>query len=169
VSVYSEPGQGTTFKVYLPHVAASDPSPVLGPAMSRFPRGSETIMLVDDDEGVRAIARRILQRAGYAVLSAPDGVDAMRMISEAGGGVDLLLTDVVMPGLGGRDLVAHVRDTYPDLRVLFVSGYTEEGVRRHGVLDTESAFLEKPFTAERLAQKVREVLDTPRGTPREQR
>jgi two-component system cell cycle sensor histidine kinase/response regulator CckA len=169
VSVYSEPGHGTTFKVYLPHVAASDTGPMLGPAMSRFPRGSETIVLVDDDEGVRAIARRILQRAGYTVLSAPDGVEAMRMINEAGGRVDLLLTDVVMPGLGGRDLVTRVRDTYPDLRVLFVSGYTEEGVRRHGVLDTESAFLEKPFTAERLTQKVREVLDTPRGTPRGQR
>jgi CheY-like chemotaxis protein len=75
----------------------------------------------------------------------------------------------VMPGIGGRDLVSHVRDTCPDLRVLFVSGYTEEGIRRHGVLDTESAFLEKPFTAERLAQKVREVLDTPRGASRAQR
>ena len=169
VSVYSEPGRGSTFKVYLPHVAESGQSPMLGPEMSRFPRGSETIVLVDDDEGVRAVARRILQRAGYTVLSAPDGVEAMRLISESGGRIDLLVTDVVMPGLGGRDLVAHVRDTYPDLRVLFVSGYTEEGVRRHGVLDVESAFLEKPFTAERLAQKVREVLDTPRASPRGQR
>jgi PAS domain S-box-containing protein len=169
ISVYSEPGHGSTFKVYLPHVAASDSNPMLGPAMSRFPRGSETIVLVDDDEGVRAVSRRILQRAGYTVLSAPDGVEALRMLGESAGQVQLLITDVVMPGLGGRDLVTHVRDTYPDLRVLFVSGYTEEGVRRHGVLDVESAFLEKPFTAERLAQKVREVLDSPRGSPRAQR
>ena len=168
VSVFSEPGRGSTFKVYLPHIDTSEANPVLGPAMSRLPRGSETIVLVDDDEGVRAVARRILQRAGYTVLSAPDGVEAIRLIDESGGDVHLLVTDIVMPGLGGRDLVTHVRDTYPELRVLFVSGYTEEGIRRHGVLGTESAFLEKPFTSERLAQKVREVLDTPRGTPRGQ-
>jgi PAS domain S-box-containing protein len=169
VSVYSELGHGSTFKVYLPQVAASASDPMLGPAMSRLPRGSETIVLVDDDEGVRAVARRILQRAGYTVLSAPDGVEALRLIGENAGKVQLLVTDVVMPGLGGRDLVAHVRDTHPELRVLFVSGYTEEGVRRHGVLDTESAFLEKPFTAERLAQKVREILDTPRPPGRGER
>ncbi len=169
VSVFSEPGRGSTFKVYLPHIDTAESNPMLGPAMSRMPRGSETIVLVDDDEGVRAVARRILQRAGYTVLSAPDGIEAIRLIGESGGDVHLLVTDVVMPELGGRDLVTHVRDTYPELRVLFVSGYTEEGIRRHGVLDTESAFLEKPFTAERLAQKVREVLDTPRGTPRGQR
>jgi CheY-like chemotaxis protein len=169
VAVFSEPGRGSTFKVYLPHIDMAESNPMLGPAMSRMPRGSETIVLVDDDEGVRAVARRILQRVGYTVLSAPDGVEAIRLIGESGGDVHLLVTDVVMPGLGGRDLVTHVRETYPELRVLFVSGYTEEGIRRHGVLDTGSAFLEKPFTAERLAQKVREVLDTPRGTTRGQR
>ena len=163
ISVYSEPGYGSTFKVYLPQLAQTEPAPVLGPAMSRLPRGDETILLVDDDEGVRAVSRRILQRAGYTVLSAPDGVEALRIIADAGSDVQLLVTDVVMPGLGGRELVMRVRETHPSLRVLFVSGYTEEGVRRHGVLDSESTFLEKPFTAERLAQKVREVLDTPRG------
>jgi len=168
ISVHTEPGHGSTFKVYLPHVDTSSTGPMLGPAMSRLPRGTETIVLVDDDEGVRAVARRILQRAGYTVLSAPDGVEAIRLIGESRGGVHLLVTDVVMPGLGGRDLVTHVRDTHPDLRVLFVSGYTEEGVRRHGMLNTESAFLEKPFTAERLAQKVREVLDAPRAAVRAQ-
>jgi two-component system, cell cycle sensor histidine kinase and response regulator CckA len=169
VSVVSEPGHGSTFEVYLPHIDTSASGPVLGPSMSRFPRGSETILLVDDDEGVRAIARRILQRAGYTVLSAPDGVEAIRLVDESAHDVHLLLTDVVMPGIGGRELVTRVRDTCPDLRVLFVSGYTEEGIHRHGVLDPESAFLEKPFTAERLAQKVREVLDTPRGAGRGQR
>jgi two-component system, cell cycle sensor histidine kinase and response regulator CckA len=169
VSVVSEPGQGSTFKVYLPQIHPSESGPMLGPAMARLPRGSETILLVDDDEGVRAVARRILQRAGYTVLSAPDGVEAIRLMGEPGRNVHLLVTDVVMPGIGGRDLVRYVRDTCPDLRVLFVSGYTEEGIRRHGVLDTGSAFLEKPFTAERLAQKVREVLDTPRATSRAQR
>jgi PAS domain S-box-containing protein len=169
ISVYSEPSLGSRFEVYLPQVAPADAAPMLGPALARFPRGSETIVLVDDDEGVRAVSRRILQRAGYTVLSAPDGFEALRMIGESDGQVQLLVTDVVMPGLGGRDLVTRVRDTYPDLRVLFVSGYTEEGVRRHGVLDAESAFLEKPFTAERLAQKVREVLDTPRASSRGQR
>jgi PAS domain S-box-containing protein len=166
VSVYSEPGVGSTFKVYLPHVAWSASEPTLGPARARFPGGSETIVLVDDDEGARAVSRRILQRAGYTVLSAPDGAEAARLVEESGGRIDLLVTDVVMPGLGGRDLVAQVRETLPGLRVLFVSGYTEEGVRKHGVLDADSAFLEKPFTAERLAQTVRELLDSPRGSPR---
>jgi two-component system cell cycle sensor histidine kinase/response regulator CckA len=169
ISVYSEPGTGSTFKVYLPYIGSSEPAPTLGRERPRFPGGSETIVLVDDDEGARAVSRRILQRAGYTVLSAPDGVEAMRLVGEAGGRVDLLITDVVMPGLGGRDLVAHVRETLPTLRVLFVSGYTEEGVRKHGVLDADSAFLEKPFTAERLAQTVRELLDSPRGSARAKR
>jgi two-component system cell cycle sensor histidine kinase/response regulator CckA len=169
VVVYSEPGYGSTFKVYLPQAEAVDADPVLGPTVARFPRGNETVVLVDDDEGVRAVSRRILLRAGYTVLSAADGVEAMRLISESAAPVHVLITDVVMPGLGGRELVAHVRETHPDLRVLFVSGYTEEGIRRHGVLDTESAFLEKPFTPERLAQTVREVLDIPRGGSRTHR
>jgi CheY-like chemotaxis protein len=166
ISVYSEPGLGSTFKVYLPHVQSSDSEPAVGPSTARLPRGSETILLVDDDEGVRTVSRRILQRAGYTVLSAPDGVEAMRMVAESADRVDLLVTDVVMPGLGGRDLVTHVRERHPELRVLFVSGYTEEGVRKQGVLQPGTEFLEKPFTAERLAQKVREVLDSPRGSPR---
>jgi two-component system cell cycle sensor histidine kinase/response regulator CckA len=169
ITVYSEPGVGTTFKVYLPHVAPPESEPARGPAPERFPRGSETIVLVDDDEGARAVSRRILQRAGYTVLSAADAVEAMRLVGEAGGRVDLVITDVVMPGLGGRDLVSHLRETFPELRVLFVSGYTEEGVRKHGVLDADSAFLEKPFTAERLAQTVRELLDSPRGSARAKR
>jgi PAS domain S-box-containing protein len=162
VSVSSAPRRGSTFEVYLPHVDGAHAAMPARPATDRFPQGSETVLLVDDDEGVRAVSGRILRQAGYTVLSSTDGLEAIRLIEESRGQVDLLVTDVVMPRLGGRDLVAHVREVHPDLRVLYVSGYTEEGVRRQGALDPESAFLEKPFTAERLTRKVREVLDMPR-------
>jgi signal transduction histidine kinase len=171
VWVASKPDQGTTFTIYLPQVVAVQEAPVAKPAARPATTGGgETILLVDDEEALRAAARRALVRAGYRVIPAVDGPDALRVYMEhTGTPVALVVTDVVMPGLGGRELVGRLKIMAPDLRVLFVSGYTEEGVRRHGVLDAESAFLEKPFTAERLAQKVREILDTPRTPGRGER
>ena len=164
VVVQSRPGEGTTFTVYLPQrTDAAVAADVLKPAGEPTPRprtgGGETVLVVDDEEAVRSSTRRALERAGYAVIPATDGADALRLLTESDDAVHLVVTDVVMPGLGGRELVGRLKIMRPDLRVLFVSGYTEEGVRKQGVLQPGAAYLEKPFTPERLLRKVREVLD----------
>ncbi|MDQ3997137.1 MAG: PAS domain S-box protein [Gemmatimonadota bacterium] len=165
VWVESKPDEGTTFTVYLPQPSDIDAGAFrAGPRSAGEPhpahaRGGETILLVDDEEAVRSSARRALERAGYDVIAATDGSDALRLFTEHDGGIHMVVTDVVMPGLSGRELVGRLRIMRPKLRVLFVSGYTEEGVRRQGVLEPGAAYLEKPFTPERLLRKVREVLD----------
>jgi two-component system, cell cycle sensor histidine kinase and response regulator CckA len=165
--VESAPGQGTTFTLYLPQPTRMDS----GPAQQATPRapgdpreagtrpGGETVLVVDDEEPVRSSTRRALERAGYTVIPAADGADALRLFTEHDGAVDLVVTDVVMPGLGGRELVGRLKIMSPALPVLFVSGYTEEGVHKQGVLEPGAAYLEKPFTPEKLLRKVREVLD----------
>jgi two-component system cell cycle sensor histidine kinase/response regulator CckA len=164
VWVNSKPDQGTTFTIYLPQVVAVDPLPEAKPvAAPSTAGGGETILLVDDEEALRSAARRALVRAGYRVIPAVDGPDALRLYMEnTGTPIALVVTDVVMPGLGGRELVGRLKIMSPDLRVLFVSGYTEEGVRKQGVLQPGTEFLEKPFTPEKLLRKVREILDAPR-------
>jgi nitrogen-specific signal transduction histidine kinase len=165
VWVESKPDEGTTFTVYLPQPSQVDAGAFrAGPRAAGEPhpahaRGGETILLVDDEEAVRSSARRALERAGYDVIAASDGSDALRLFTEHDGGIHMVVTDVVMPGLSGRELVGRLRIMRPKLRVLFVSGYTEEGVRRQGVLEPGAAYLEKPFTPEKLLRKVREVLD----------
>jgi PAS domain S-box-containing protein len=157
--VYSEPGLGTAFKVYLPRVA-DDPlgaEPVAPPAAPG--RGTETILLAEDDEAVRTFARRALAGAGYTVLEAPDGEEALRMSARYEGTIHLLITDVVMPGIPGRVLAERLASERPELNVLYVSGYTENAIVHNGVLDPGTAFLHKPLTVESLLQKVREVLD----------
>jgi PAS domain S-box-containing protein len=158
VSVYSEPGIGTTFRIYLP--------PVPGPAALEqavetppMPGGSETILLVEDEDAVRTLARHILQLCGYNVIEAGNGVEALRQIKEHQGPVHLILTDVVMPGMAGRALVERLAALRPEARVLYMSGYTDDAVIRHGILEAETAFLQKPFAPHMLATKVREVLD----------
>jgi two-component system cell cycle sensor histidine kinase/response regulator CckA len=121
--------------------------------------GRETILLVEDEPGVRQIARQILQSSGYTVLEATDVNDAIRIADQQGIVIHLLLTDVVMPGLSGRDLAGRVRAKHLQTRVLFMSGYTDGAIADHGVLSSGTAFLQKPFTPESLALKVREVLD----------
>jgi signal transduction histidine kinase len=157
VSVYSEPGLGSTFKVYLPCVDAGvQRKHVVRPSAAG---GSETVLLVEDEGPVRVVAHEILRRHGYTVLEARDAIAALAFGDKHPGTIDLLLTDVVMPQLSGPELVKRLLVMRPGLRVLFMSGYTDDGVVRHGILDSEVAFVQKPFTPESLARKVRETLD----------
>ena len=158
IYVYSEPGRGSTFKIYFPvATTAPEPGPVAPERGSE--RGSETIMVVEDDIAVRDLVRIMLEANGYRVVTVHDAEEAARLCTARPGGVDLLLTDVVMPGLSGRALAEQLAELAPGLRVLFMSGYSDEAVHRHGVLGHSAAFLEKPFTERTLTRKVREVLD----------
>jgi two-component system cell cycle sensor histidine kinase/response regulator CckA len=156
--VYSEPGQGTTFKVYLPRVDAAVDSVPPGDA-SADARGSETILLVEDDDQVRRVARDILLKGGYRVLEARNAGEAMLHSEKHGGAIDLLLTDVVMPQMSGIDLAKRLTTPRPEMRLLCMSGYTDDSVVRKGILKSNIAFVQKPFTPAALTGKVREVLD----------
>ena len=166
LGVYSEVGRGATFKVYLP--SAGRPASVAGPADAEpdLPTGAATVLVVEDDEQVRGLTRMALETLGYTVLEAGGGKQAVRVAVAHGGPIDLLVTDVVMPGMSGREVAETVRAARPGVRVLFVSGYTDDAVVRHGVLTAEMAFLQKPFTLAALGGKVREVLDRPASESR---
>ncbi len=156
--VYSEPGKGATFKVYLPRIDA-DLDRAGRKERPRNVHGSETILLVENDDQVRAVARNILKKHGYEVIEARNGAEALRWFEVHAGKIDLLLTDVVMPGVSGPELAARARSARPGTRVLCMSGYTDDTVVRHGVLDADAAYLQKPITVESLTMKVRQVLD----------
>jgi CheY-like chemotaxis protein len=157
VWVYSEPGLGTSVKIYLP-LPRPGPTPVLPtPVPIVSLRGTETILLVEDEDAVRAVARHVLQRHGYAVIETARPEDALAL-ADGTQAVDLLLTDIVMPGVGGRALAAQFTARRPGTRVLFMSGYPAAAIGRHQMLDRGLAFLQKPFSAAALAEKVREVL-----------
>jgi two-component system cell cycle sensor histidine kinase/response regulator CckA len=158
IGVQSLPDVGTTFKIYLPTVAGPVDKPAEG-VSSKPIQGRETVLLVEDEEPVREVTALMLLSLGYRVLTAPNGEEALRMAEADPEQVELLMTDVVMPGMGGRDLADALQALLPDLKVLFQSGYTGDTVIRQGILHTEVAFLQKPFTLETLSQKVREVLD----------
>jgi CheY-like chemotaxis protein len=156
--VYSEPGRGAAFKIYLPRITEA----VTGTQVFTIPKsagGRETILIVEDEPSVIAIAQRILSARGYTVLTAGSADEAERLFTEPMKPFDLLLTDVVLPGLNGRKLFEHLREKTPDLKVLYMSGYTDNAIVHQGVLDDGTAFMQKPFTAETLARKVRLVLD----------
>jgi len=162
VWVYSEPGRGTTFKVYLPR--ADEAQPRFTPTPRRNRRvGAETILLVEDDDEVRHVATRILSRNGYRVLEAANGADALKISESETEPVDLIITDLMMPEMGGSELAEKIRETQPDARILFTSGYTEDAVVRQTFLRQGEAFIEKPFTPASLAQKARELLDSTGG------
>jgi signal transduction histidine kinase/DNA-binding response OmpR family regulator len=158
VEVFSEPGRGTTFTVYLPRV---DPAPPASaePTPGRSPFGTETLLLAEDEEAVRTLAGCVLRMSGYTVLEAADGAEALRVAGRHAGPIHLLVTDVVMPGMGGRALADRLTAARPETRVLYLSGYTADEVVRHGVREAEVAFLQKPFKVDALILKVREALD----------
>ena len=157
--VYSEPGRGATFKIYLPRVDAPVESAAPPAPVERPPRGSETVLLAEDEPAVRAIARQALERQGYTVLAAPSGADALALAAQHGATIHLLLTDVVMPGMSGRDLADRLTAQRPGIRVLYISGYTDNAIVRHGMLEPGLAYLQKPFRPDALVRKVRDVLD----------
>ena len=158
VQVHSEPGHGSTFRLFFPALPATTivERPV---ARDKTPHGDETILLVEDEEAVRCLTRQILEQFGYTVLEASGGADAIRLVAAHTERIDLVVADVVMPEMGGRQLVEHLALTRPGLRVLYLSGYPDDDVVRHGVLESEMAFLQKPFTMDALAIKVRQTLD----------
>ena len=158
IEVYSEVGKGTSFKIYLPAVDARAGSPFEA-RVSEPAHGKETIILAEDDGAVRAFSALALQSYGYTVLQATSGTDALRVAESHDGKFDLLVTDVVMPELSGSKLAEVLCSRYPGLKVLYVSGYTDDAVVRHGILQDDVAFLQKPFTPAALARKVRELLD----------
>jgi len=160
---YSEPGRGTTMRVYLPRVDA--PADAIEHPSDAAPdtlRGNETILVVEDEAPVRAVTRQLLERNGYTVLEAPDGAAALALVDGAAGSrhIDLLLTDVIMPGMSGRELADKLKARRPNVRVLFMSGYTDDAVVRHGMLEPGLAYLEKPFRPPMLLKKVRGVLQS---------
>ena len=159
IEVYSEPGHGTCFKIYLPRLAAAaqPPAPKALPPASL--RGSETVLLAEDEAAVRKLTRRVLEVHGYTVLTAADGEEALRLANGHEGPIHLLLTDVVMPNMSGPQLAQRVVSARRGTKVLYLSGYADDAIMRHGVLEPGTAFLQKPFTPHGLARKLREVLD----------
>jgi DNA-binding NtrC family response regulator len=160
IEVVSAIGKGTTFTITFP-LAEPEPRTAKSEPVDRqgASSGTETILLVEDEHDLRKMAAQALELSNYTVIEASCGEEALKVFSEAGRDVDLLLTDVIMPGIGGGELVKRATQMRPELRVLYMSGYTDDSVVRHGVSDSEVAFLQKPFTLDMLSRRVREVLD----------
>jgi len=160
VWVYSEPEHGTTFKIYLPRTQGAEPEPERIPEAPRaISPGSETVLLLEDDLMVRNMVRSVLQDTGFTVVEAAAPEEALRYCAEHSARIDVLLTDVVMPRMSGREVAEQLRAQFPHLKVLYMSGYTDDAVVRHGVLNAEAHFIQKPFSLASLTRKLREVLD----------
>ena len=162
INVYSEPGQGTTFKIYLPrHIGKTEQVQTVKPQGPQEPimRGRETVLVVEDEPAILSLSKRMLEKQGYQVLIAGTPGEATRVAEEHTGEIHLLMTDVVMPEMNGRDLAEKLLSLYPNLKCLFMSGYTADVIAHHGVLDDEVHFIQKPFSIKDMAAKVREVLD----------
>jgi len=157
IQVYSEPGKGTTFRIYLPRVDDAVELPRDNVPVEE--RGTETLIVVEDEAAVRTMTVRALHQLGYTVLAAGSGLEALAVATAHQGPIDLLVSDVVMPKLNGPELATRLRAARPDLRVLFVSGYAENAIFRHGVLDVGVEFLQKPFTIAALHERIRGILD----------
>jgi len=159
--VYSESGLGTTFKIYLPRVEEAVEPLKPSAAPTRSHQGWETVLVVEDDEGVRTLTREVLELDGYSVLEARHGEEALLISEQHEGPIHLMVTDVVMPGMNGRELAERLAPLHPEMKVLYISGYTDKAIVRHCVLEPGTAFLQKPFTPDALARKARLALDTP--------
>ncbi|MGQ9525847.1 MAG: response regulator, partial [Armatimonadota bacterium] len=159
--VYSEVGKGTTFKVYLPAAAGNEKQYDHAETTEEVAvlTGNETVLIVEDEDTVRFLARQVLEAHGYTVLTAESGADALTVSDEHSGTIHLLLTDVVMPGLSGKELADELCRRRPGLQVLYMSGYTDNAIVHHGVLDAGIAYIQKPFAPMVLATKVRSILD----------
>ncbi|MGC2194415.1 MAG: ATP-binding protein [Terriglobales bacterium] len=161
--VYSEPGKGTSFKIYMPHVTAEEAAaveqPAAAPATAAAETPRETILVVEDEVNLRRLTRQFLENQGYTVVEAADGAAAVQICVAHQGTIHLLLTDVIMPGMNGRELAQRVSEIRPNMRVLYMSGYTENAIGHNGTLDAGITLLQKPFTLHALKAKVREVLD----------
>ena len=162
--IYSEPSQGTTFKIYLPRFEAGLRAIEPEPPSSSVVKAEETVLVVEDEGALRELDCEFLERSGYEVLGAGNGAAAMEISKRHQGPIHLLMTDAIMPGMSGRELALQMQGLRPDIRVLYVSGYTDDVVLRNGLLEPGTAFLQKPFTKDSLTQKVRAVLDGKRGT-----
>ena len=158
IHVYSEPGQGTTFKIYLPAVEG-EAVQVQKEQISTDLTGTETILIVENDDALRNLVRKILKLQGYRILDAENGIEALKVSKKHEGRIHLVITDVVMPKMGGRKLVERLRRLRPEMKLVYMSGYTDEAIVHHGVLMPGIEFLQKPFTSASLKRKVREVLD----------
>jgi CheY-like chemotaxis protein len=165
IEVDTEPERGTTFRIYLPRVDEASAPTRPKAALAQVPHGMETILLVEDEEAVRELARDILQANGHTVLDTQHGAEALLTCERHAGPIQLMVTDVVMPKMSGRELAERLAPLRPDMKVLYMSGYTDDAVVRHGVVDSGTAFLQKPFTPDAFARKVREVLDAPDPRP----
>jgi len=164
INVYSEPGQGTTFKIYLPRCTCDGETSKNNFSGEPVPKGTETILLVEDEPAILKLTRMILQRLGYSVIIAAIPEEAIRLAHEHAGRIHLIMTDVIMPGMNGRDLARHLSALYPDIKILFMSGYTADIIAHRGVLDEGAAFIQKPFSMTDLAVKIRGVLDKTNDT-----
>jgi CheY-like chemotaxis protein len=158
VTVQSAPGAGATFCIYLPRVAAVAEPPVETRRPSKAERGSETVLVVEDEAALRTLARQILEANGYSVLEAASGLEALVTARGYSGPIHLLLTDVVMPGMSGPDLAERLKSERQELAVLFMSGYTDDALGHHGALTPGTLLIQKPFTEERLTRQLREAL-----------
>ena len=162
--MYSEPGIGTTFKVYLPRNDRPTRAPTpLEDASNAMVGGTETVLLVEDEEQVRVLVRTVLRRAGYTVLEARNGGEALLICEQYPAKIHLLVSDLIMPRMSGRQLADRLAPQKPDMRVLFISGYTNGAAVQHGVMDGGVPFLQKPFTPRQLVQRVRAILDAAKG------
>ncbi|MCH7986826.1 MAG: response regulator, partial [Acidobacteria bacterium] len=166
--VYSEAGQGTTFEIYLPRVEDAVTADQEEHAVSQPPSGSETVLLVEDEEPVRKLAREFLESTGYTVLEAEDPVEAMHLSDRHQGPIHLMVTDVVMPKMSGHELAQQMASVRPEMKVLYVSGYTDDALGQYGVPTQDSFFLQKPFSLDTLARKMRTLLEGNTKTSKEE-
>ncbi|MBI5396585.1 MAG: response regulator [Verrucomicrobia bacterium] len=166
ITVESEPGRGATFRIYLPRLENGADTTTLGRGPGAAPGGTETILLAEDETNVRKLARELLSSSGYTVLQAKDGNEALKVAESCQAPIHLLITDVVMPGLNSNTMVRLLRTMRPDIKVLYISGYTDTTLVSRDVIRSGAAFLQKPFSPDTLARKVRETLDAPPPQPK---